>query len=154
MTRRAPAGIYYLNTPIHETDTAVELLASATRVAAGTGVEVTDDLIEEASALQLVLNVSLATTPTTPLVVEIQAKVGTLWYTLARFDNLSAAAIKLIPVKRGIGSSSAIAYDVAVDPAVGSGIVNNQLAEWGSTLRVKWGMTGSYTFSVTAYPIR
>ena len=154
MTRRAGTGVYYMNTPIHETDVSVELLASAVRTSGGTGTEVQSDYIEQARALQFVLNISAAAVPTS-LDVEIQAKIGNLWYELAQFARQTGTNILVATVKRGIGGMTP-ALVCATDPAVaGTAQVNNETAEWGNTLRVKWAMAAtSFTFSVTAYPLR
>ena len=155
MTRRAAAGFYYCNTPIHETDVEVELLASAVRAAGGAGVEVASDLIEQARALMFVLNVAANVVPTT-LDVVVQAKVGNLWFNLFRFTQIGAATpIKAGTVKRLATTGSTVEVDLAVDPAVGTGFANNEKAEWLGALRVKWAIVGtSYTFGVTCYPIR
>ena len=154
MTRRADTGTYYMNTPIHETDVSVELLASAVRTSGGTGTEVQSDYIEQARALMFVLNVS-AKSVATSLDVVIQAKVGNLYYNLLRFAQVGdATPIKVVTIKRGIGGATQ-SEDAAIDPAVSTGWDNNETVEWLNTLRVKWALTAtSYTFGVTVYPIR
>src|SRR5262245_21679853 len=79
----------------------IELLASAVRTVNGSGVDISDRTIEQASALLIVIDVTAqgGTTPT--LDVVIQAKIGANYVNLARFSQYGAATgPKGINVKR------------------------------------------------------
>ena len=132
----------------------VNLLASASRTSSASGADVTSDLIKEASALLLIVNVTAQSGTTPTLDLAIQAKIGTNYVNLARFSQYGAATgLKGINVKRDLAFSTELVP--ASDPAVGSGLlVNNH--DLLDTLRAKWllgGTTPNYTFSVDIYPI-
>ena len=135
--------------------TGVELLASAARTADATGADVTNATFETARALLIVCDVTAQSGTAPTLDVAIQAKIDGSYTTLARFSIYAAATgKKCINVKRDLSFATEIT--LAADPAVSTGLlINNH--DWSNILRAKVVITGttpSFTFAVTAYPVK
>jgi hypothetical protein len=134
----------------------VTLLASQARTVSGSGADVQSDDLARATTLLLLLDVTAQAGTTPTLDVAIQAKIGAYYVNLARFSQTAAVTgAKLLVTKRDV--TLAAEQVPAADPAVGTGLLNNDGLNWLDTLRVKWAIGGtvpSYAFSVVAYPIR
>jgi hypothetical protein len=153
-----PVGANQIGSMVQDRDAlaAVTLKASGEESADTTGVDVADANLEKASALLLLLNVTAQSGTGPTLDVAVQAKIGGLYYNLARFAQRGATTTKTaLIVKRNPALVSELTLEA--DPAVGSGLLNNDGAQWIDTLRYKsdlGGTTPSYTYSVTVYPIK
>ena len=117
---------------------------------------VTNEHLQEASALLIVLNVTAQSGTSPTLDVEVQASVGGLYHEFVQFAQRGATTTKtMLNVKRGIVFTTELT--LAADPAVAgtTAVVNN--IDWMDTLRVTYAIGGSdtptYSFTVTAYPI-
>lgn len=135
--------------------TAVTIKASGAESADTTGADVTDASLEQATAIAFVLDITLRSGTTPTIDVAIQAAIGSQYFNLVRFSQTGdTTGTKLLIVHRDVSFTTELAP--AADPAVGTGVLNNSGAPWGSTFRYKsdlGGTTPSYTYSVLAYPI-